>query len=71
MLLALLPLTRLISLGSLSFVAFLAWTSIHSFLDKYTSMGGQIEKLSHTNELLNSRLASYNLRIQRRRASLA
>ena len=52
---------RLIMYGGLALIAFVAWEESQSVIDRYTNMSAQIERLSHNNAMLTSRLESYNL----------
>ena len=62
---------RLMPVGIVAILFYFGWTNVQSVVDRYTSMSGTIEKLSHENELYKSRLNSYNLRIARRDDAIA
>ena len=57
---------KLAGLAGLGIVVWFAYGTVQSVIDRYSNMASQNESLSHTNSLLTSRLASYNLRIERR-----
>lgn len=62
---------RLIPVALIAIVFYFGWTNVQSVVDRYTAMSGKIERLSHENALLTSRLSSYNLRIARRDDAIA
>ncbi len=68
---ALVGIPRLVGLLSLGAVAFFAWGTVQSVIDRYSEMGGKIATLERNNKLLTSRLDSYNLRISRRDEAIA
>jgi hypothetical protein len=55
------------TIGAIGLIAvYLIYSTGQSIVTRYTTMSGIVEKLSHENALITSRLASYQQRIDRR-----
>lgn len=61
---------RLAGLLGVGFAGLLTWSSVKDVIRNYSAMSATIERLEHDKALLESRLTSYNLRIERRDAAI-
>jgi hypothetical protein len=57
---------KLLGGATVVIVLWFGYGTIQSVINRYTSMSGELERISKENTLLKSRLESYNLRIDRR-----